>query len=143
MVGGLYGTYTFRHDRLLINAGATVGAGRCLIGYNLDDDEDDDEETVGTFFVEPHVSLGVAASRWFAVEFQLSAPVFILLDDLELTRGDQTYTVSGDDMFGVTFAAKLLFGKIAEPQPLSSDAARRAFSSPSRPLRRDAATDPS
>lgn len=114
IVGGLYGTYTIRHDRVLLNVGATAGAGRCLLGYSLGDENQDKEESVTTFFVEPHVSLGVAATRWFGVEFQLSVPIFILMDDLQLEEGGKTYTVKGDDMLGVNFSVKFTFGKIAD-----------------------------
>jgi hypothetical protein len=114
LVGGLYGTYTIRHDRVLINAGAVVGAGRCLIGYSLADGIFEENESVGTFYLEPQVSVGVAATRWFGVEFQLSAPIFILTDDLVLAMGDTSYKVDSNDMAGVTFAVRLTFGRIAE-----------------------------
>lgn len=114
LVGGLYGTYTFRYDRMLLNVGAVVGAGRCLLGYSLGDEFEDREESVTTFFIEPQASLGVATCQWFGVEFQLSAPIFMLTDDLELTEGGTTYTVKSGDMTGVNFSVKLTFGKIAD-----------------------------
>jgi len=115
LVGGLYGTFTIRCDRVLFNVGAVVGAGRCLLGYGLGDEDIDREESVSTFFIEPQASLGVATCRWFGVEFQLSAPIFILAEDLELSEGGKTYTVKSDDMMGVNFSIKLTFGKIANP----------------------------
>lgn len=114
IVGGFYGAYTIRHDRMLLNVGAVVGAGRCLLGYSLGDEGEDRDETVSTFFIEPQASLGVATCRWFGVEFQLSAPIFILTDDLELTEGGTTYTVKSGDMTGVTFSVKLTLGEIAD-----------------------------
>lgn len=115
LVGGLYGTYTIRHDRMLLNVGAVVGAGRCLLGYSLGDEREDKDESVSTFFIEPQASLGVATCQWFGVEFQLSAPIFILTEDLKLTEGENTYTVKSGDMAGVNFSVKLIFGKIANP----------------------------
>jgi hypothetical protein len=114
IVGGLYGTYTIRHDRMLLNVGAIAGAGRCLLGYSLGDEDRDKDESVSTFFIEPQASVGVAACRWFGVEFQLSAPIFILAEDLKLTEGDKTYTVKSSDMTGVNFSLRLTFGKIAD-----------------------------
>jgi hypothetical protein len=58
--------------------------------------------------------LHVAATRWFGVEFQLSAPIFILMDDLQLEEGGKTYAVEGSDMMGVNFNVKFTFGKIAD-----------------------------
>ncbi|UCF06232.1 MAG: hypothetical protein JSV33_04180 [bacterium] len=113
LVGGLYGTYTIRYDRVLLNVGAIVGAGRCLLGYSLGDEDEDSDESVSTFFIEPQVSLGVATCRWFGVEFQLSAPIFILTEDLKLSEGGKEYIVTSGDMVGVNFSIKLTFGKIA------------------------------
>ncbi len=115
LVGGFYGTYTIRHDRVLLNAGAVVGAGRCLLGYSLGDEDEDSEESVGTFFIEPQVSLGVATCRWFGVEFQFSAPFFILTEELKLSEGGTEYSVKSSDMMGVNFSIKFTFGKIANP----------------------------
>lgn len=114
IVGGLYGAYTIRHDRMLLNVGGVVGAGRCLLGYSLGDEDEDKDESVSTFFIEPQASLGVAACRWFGVEFQLSAPIFILTDDLKLSEGGKTYSVKSGDMMGVNFTVKLTFGRIAD-----------------------------
>ena len=86
VVGGIYGSYSIRHDRMLLNAGAIIGAGRCFFGYNLGKLDEDRHENVSTFYIEPQVSLGVASCRWFAVEFQLSAPIFILTEELKLSR---------------------------------------------------------
>jgi hypothetical protein len=115
IVGGAYGTYTIRHDRVLLNVGAVVGAGRCLLGYSLGDEGEDKDESVTTFLIEPQISLGVATCRWFGVEFQLSAPIFILTEELKLSEGDKTYTVTSGDLTGVNFSIKLTFGKIANP----------------------------
>jgi hypothetical protein len=115
LVGGLYGTYTIRHDRILLNVGAVIGAGRCLLGYSLGDEDEDRDESVSTFFIEPQASLGVATCRWFGVEFQLSAPIFVLTEELKLSEGEKTYTVKSSDMMGVNFSIKLTFGKIANP----------------------------
>lgn len=115
LVGGLYSTYTVRHDRMLLNVGAVVGAGRCLFGYSLGDEGEDAHENVSAFFIEPQVSLGVATCRWFGTEFQLSAPIFVLTEDLTLNEGGKTYTVKGSDMTGVNFSIKLTFGRIANP----------------------------
>lgn len=114
LIGGVYCTYTFRHDRVLLNVGAAAGAGRCLLGYNLDRYDMDDHSSVGAFLVEPQISLGVAATRWFGVEFQLSAPIFVLTDTLELRMGPNVYTVKSGDITGVNFALKLTFGKLAD-----------------------------
>ncbi len=114
LVGGAYGTYTIRHNRVLLNVGAIAGAGRCLLGYSFGDEDENGEESVSTFFIEPQVSVGVAATRWLGVEFQLSVPIFILTDDLQLEEGGETYTVKSDDMLGVNFSVKFTFGKIAD-----------------------------
>ena len=53
--------------------------------------------------------------KWFGVEFQLSAPIFLLTEDLELTEGAETYSVKSGDMVGVVFSIKLIFGPIANP----------------------------
>jgi hypothetical protein len=113
IVGGLYATYTFRHDRVLVNAGGIVGAGRALLGFSLDGGDVEDEENVATFYLEPHVSVGVATCRWFGVEFQLSAPIYVLTEELRLETGGKTYTVKSGDLAGVNFALKLTFGKVA------------------------------
>jgi hypothetical protein len=113
VVGGFYGSYTLKYDRMLLNVGAVVGAGRCFLGYSLGDGEIEREESVSTFFIEPQLSVGVATSRWFGVEFQLSTPIFILTDDLRLAEGERIYTVRSSDMMGVNFGIKLTFGKIA------------------------------
>lgn len=113
LVIGLYGTHTVMNDRMLLNVGAIVGAGKCFLGYNLEEENEDRNESVSTFYIEPQVSLGVATCRWFGVEFQLSAPIFILTEKLELTEEGKTYSVESDDMIGVNFSAKLTFGKIA------------------------------
>jgi hypothetical protein len=115
LVVGLYSTYTIRRDRVLLNVGTVVGAGRCLLGYSLGDEDEDRDESVSTFYIEPQVSLGVATCRWFGVEFQLSAPIFILTEELKLYEGENSYTVKSGDMIGVNFSIKLLFGKIANP----------------------------
>jgi hypothetical protein len=115
LVGGLYGTYTIRHDRMLLNVGGIIGAGRCVLGYSLGEEDKDRDESVSTFFIEPQASLGVATCRWFGVEFQLSAPIFILTQDLKLNEGGKTYTVKSSDMMGVNFSLKLTFGRIADP----------------------------
>jgi len=115
IVGGLYGSYTIRHDRMLINVGAVVGAGRCFLGYNLGGEGENREVSVSTFFIEPQASLGVATCQWFAVEFQLSSPIFILTEDLKLSEAGKTYIVKSGDMIGVNFSIKLTFGKIANP----------------------------
>lgn len=112
-IGGLYATYTLSHDRMLLNIGGIIGAGRTMIGYDLGDGGPDDHENVATFYIEPHVSIGVAALSWFGVEFQLSAPFFILTEDLTLTHNGETYTVHGSDMTGINFTMRLTFGKIA------------------------------
>jgi hypothetical protein len=109
---GLYGTYTFRHDRVLLNAGGVAGAGRCFLGYTLGDGTDADE-SVATFYLEPHVCVGVAATSWFGVEFQLSTPIYLLTDDLELTVANRTYRVEGSDLAGLDFSLRLTFGRIA------------------------------
>jgi hypothetical protein len=114
-IGGLYSTYTFRYDRLLLNAGVIVGAGRCFLGFHLDDRNIDQTENVATFYIEPQVSLGVATCRWFAVEFQLSAPIFLLTEDLRLAADGRVYTVKSGDMNGINFSIKLTGGKIANP----------------------------
>ena len=114
-VGGLYSTYTFRLDRLLLNAGVIVGAGRCFLGFHLEDRNIDQTENVATFYIEPQVSLGVATCRWFAVEFQLSAPIFLLTEDLRLAADGRVYTVKSGDMNGINFNIKLTGGKIANP----------------------------
>jgi hypothetical protein len=114
-VGGLYSTYTFRHDRLLLNAGAIVGAGRVYLGYKLGDRNIEKTENVSTFYIEPQISLGVATCRWFAVEFQLSAPIFILTEDLRISADGRVFTVKSGDMNGVNFSIKLTGGKIANP----------------------------
>jgi hypothetical protein len=114
-VGGLYSTYTFRHDRLLLNAGAIVGAGRVYLGYSVADRIIEKTENVSTFYIEPQISLGVATCRWFAVEFQLSAPIFILTEDLRISAGGRVYTVKSGDMNGINFSIKLTGGKIANP----------------------------
>jgi len=113
-IGGLYATWTFRHDRLLLNAGGIVGAGRALIGYSLGDTLDT-HESVTTFYLEPNISLGVAATSWFGVEFQLSVPIFLLTEDLVLVHDNAEYRVRNGDMAGVTFCMKLSFGKLANP----------------------------
>lgn len=109
---GLYVTHTIAHDRMLLNVGGIAGAGRCLLGYSLGGVDRD--ESVTAFLLEPHISLGVAEWRWFGVEFQLSAPIFLLTEDLTLTEGGTTYTVKNGDMIGVNFSLKLTFGKIAD-----------------------------
>jgi hypothetical protein len=114
-VAGLYGTYTIRHDRVLLNVGGIAGGGRALLGFSQDHGGPEEYEQVAVFYIEPLISAGVAANRWFGVEFQLSAPIFILSDDLELVYGGRTYTAAGGDMTGVSFAVKLTFGKIANP----------------------------
>jgi hypothetical protein len=113
LIAGVYGTYTFRHDRVLLNVGAVAGAGRCVLGYDLEGALDD-HSSVAVFVIEPLVSLGVAATRWFGLEFQLSAPIFILSDTLELDVDPNVFTVKSGDMTGVNFAVKLTFGKIAD-----------------------------
>lgn len=115
LVGGLNGSYTIRHDRILLNVGAVLGAGRCFLGYSLEGEGENREVSVSTFFIEPQVSLGVATCRWFAVEFQLSSPIFILTEDLKLSEAGRIYTVKSGDMMGVNFSIKLTFGKIANP----------------------------
>lgn len=115
IVGGLYSSYTIRHDRMLLNIGTVVGAGRCFLGYSLGGEGENREVSVSTFFIEPQASLGVATCRWFAVEFQLSSPIFILTEDLKLSERRKTYTVRSGDMIGVNFSIKLTFGKIANP----------------------------
>lgn len=114
-IGGLYGTFTFRHDRVLLNAGGTVGAGRCLLGYSLGNSGPDEKESVSTFYLEPQVSVGVATCRWFGAEFQLSTPIYLLTEDFVLTYDGQTYAVQGSDLAGVQFCMKLTFGLIASP----------------------------
>jgi hypothetical protein len=114
-VGGLYGTYTISHGRALVNVGAVVGAGRCFLGFSLGDENVEEEENVATFYLEPNVSVGVATCAWFGVEFQLSAPVYFLAEDLTLTHESNTYTVKSGDLTSVLFSMKLTFGKIADP----------------------------
>lgn len=113
-VGGLYGTWTWKRDRTLLNVGAIVGAGRCYLGYSLGSDAVEEESNVATFFLEPHVSAGVATCRWFGLEFQLSVPVFLLTEDLALTVADRTHVVTSGDLTGIDFRLKLTAGKIAE-----------------------------
>jgi hypothetical protein len=114
-VAGLYATRTFRHDRLLLNVGGVVGGGRALLGFSEEDASAEEYERVAVFYVEPLISAGVAATRWFGVELQLSAPLFVLADDLTFTDGGRGYTASGRDMSGVSLMVKLTFGKIADP----------------------------
>jgi len=114
-IGGLYATYTARHDRVLLNVGGVAGAGRCLVGFSLDDGATDREETVTTFYLGPQVSVGVAACRWFGVEFQLSSPVYFFTDELRLDYGGRTYTVEGSDLAGLQFGMALTMGRIAAP----------------------------
>jgi hypothetical protein len=111
---GLYGTHTIRNDIMLLNVGGIVGAGKCLLGYNLEDEGKDRNENVSVFFIEPQVSLGVATCRWFGIEFQLSSPIFIFTEELELSEGEKSYSVKSSDMMGVNFSVKLTFGKIAD-----------------------------
>jgi hypothetical protein len=113
-VGGLYATYTIRRDRTLLNVGGIVGAGRAVLGFSLGDEDVDRDENVATFYLEPHVSAGVAIWRYFGVEFTLGVPVFILAEDLELTHEGRTYSVKSRDMTGVSFSMRLTFGKIAD-----------------------------
>jgi hypothetical protein len=118
VVFGFYCAWTPRHDRMLLNVGAVIGAGKAILGYSLGEDRGDIDEsvTVGTFYLEPFVSVGVATGRWFGVEFQLSAPIFILQEDLQLTTVlNKTYTVKGSEMSGLSGSIKLTFGKIADP----------------------------
>lgn len=112
---GFYSTYTIRHDRFLFNVGGVVGGGRAGMGFDLGEQDIDEFESVSTFYVEPQVSVGVAACAYFGVEFQLSAPVYLLTDDLRMTYSGRTYSVSGSDLNGLTFAVKLTFGKFANP----------------------------
>lgn len=112
-IGGVYGTYTLSHDRMLLNVGGVVGAGRTVLGFSLGNDMDHDAN-VATFYFEPQVSIGVAALRWFGVEFQFSAPIFLLTEDLTLEYGGNSYTVTGSDMTGITFTMRLTFGRIAD-----------------------------
>jgi len=111
---GLYGTYTLNHDRMLLNVGGIVGAGRSALGFSFGDGGPEEDENVATFLIEPHISLGVAACSWFGVEFQLSAPIFLLTEDLTLRHDGEVYTVKSSDMMGVNFVARLTFGRIAE-----------------------------
>jgi len=115
IVGGLYYSYTWRLDRILINTGVVFGAGRCFLGYSLGDGQQSKNVSVSTFYIEPQISLGVATCRWFGVEFQLSSPFFILTENLSLTEAGQSYIVTGGDMLGINFSIKLAFGKIANP----------------------------
>ena len=115
LVGGLYSSYTFRNDRILLNTGIIVGAGRCFMGYNLGEQDENRYESVTTFYIEPQASLGVASCRWFAIEFQLSTPIFIFTEELKLDRGEQTYAVNSSDLLGLNFSIKLTSGKIANP----------------------------
>lgn len=110
---GLYGTYTLSHDRMLLNVGGIIGGGRSLLGFSFGDGGPEEKEHVATFYIEPHVSIGVAATRWFGVEFQLSAPIFLLTEDLTLRTNDEVYTVKGSDMTGITFVTRLTFGRLA------------------------------
>lgn len=112
-IWGLYATYTFRHDRVLLNAGGIAGAGRCALGSTFEDGRVDVDEAVTTFFLEPLVSLGVAATTWFGVEFELATPLFLLTDDLALESTDRApVEVKNSDLAGVTFCLKLTFGKL-------------------------------
>lgn len=112
-VGGLYGTWSLRHDRLLLNAGGVIGGGRARLGFGHENGPSEYAQ-VSAFYVEPLISAGVAASRWFGVEFQLSAPVFVLSRDLEFTYLEHQYTATSGDMSGVSFAVMFTFGKIAD-----------------------------
>jgi hypothetical protein len=115
VIGAAYGTYTFHHDRLLLNVGGLVGAGRCFLGFSLDNGTSEQDESVSTFYLEPHISFGVATCPYFGVEFQFSAPIFILTEDLTLNHADRMYTVTSSDMAGVHFSIKLTFGRFANP----------------------------
>ncbi|MDH3199207.1 MAG: hypothetical protein OEO21_13305, partial [Candidatus Krumholzibacteria bacterium] len=64
-ITGVYGTYTLSHDRMLLNVGGIIGGGRSLLGFSFGDGGPEEKAHVATFFVEPHVSVGVAATRWF------------------------------------------------------------------------------
>ena len=99
----------------MLNLGGLVGAGRCFLGFSLDDGGLEQDASVATFYVEPHVSFGVATCPYFGIEFQFSAPIFILTEDLTLSHAGRTYTVTGGDMAGVNFSLKLTFGSIAAP----------------------------
>jgi hypothetical protein len=114
-VAGLYATRTIRHDRFLLNVGGVLGGGRALLGFTEEDGSAEEYERVAVFYIEPLISAGVAATSWFGVEFQLSAPLFVLADDLEFTYGGRAYRASGRDMNGASFMVKLTFGKIANP----------------------------
>jgi len=118
VVGGFYSSYAIRHDRMLLNIGAIVGAGRCYLGYSRGDEGGDRHQSVSTFFIEPQISIGMATCQWFAVEFQLSAPIFLLTENLNLIEGPKSYTVKSSDLIGLNFSVKLTSGKIANPQRL-------------------------
>lgn len=111
---GMYTTYTIRHDRLLLNVGGVVGAGVAFLGYDYGQRDVSDHETVSTFYIEPLISFGVGTCRYFGVEFQASAPIFVFSEDLTLDYLGKEYTVKGSELNGVNFAIKLTFGKIAD-----------------------------
>lgn len=113
---GLYGTYSFYTGRILLNIGGVVGAGRVSLGYNLNEERGDikERDSVSTFYIEPQISFGIATCRWVGVEFQLSSPIYFLDDELKITLYGNEYSVDSNEMIGITFSMKLLFGVIAE-----------------------------
>jgi hypothetical protein len=113
-VGGLYGTRSFRHDHVLLNVGGIIGGGRARLGFGQEGGPTQYAQA-SVFYLEPLLSAGVAPSSWFGLEFQLSAPVFILNKDLDFTYGGNQYTATSRDMSGVSFAVMFTFGKIANP----------------------------
>ncbi|MFC1852791.1 hypothetical protein ACFL27_21550 [candidate division CSSED10-310 bacterium] len=115
VIWGVYSTYTIKHDRFLMNVGAIVGSGRAVLGFSYGEEDIDENESVDTLYIEPLISFGVAACRWFGAEFQVSAPLFFLSQDLELDWAGETYTVESSEMSGVNVSLKLTFGKIADP----------------------------
>lgn len=112
---GAYGTYTIRHDRLLLNAGAFVGAGKAILGFDKGEEDIDETESTTTFYIEPLVSFGIATCPYFGIEFQISSPIFLFSEEIELRYGGKTYIVEGDELSGVNFVLKLTFGKFANP----------------------------